>query len=142
MLERRRGHVVNVASLAGRFATPGRRDLRRDEHAVVAFSEALYYELKPFGVLVTGVNPGFSPRPRASQTDILGRRLDAADRVAKLIVDVVREGTAPEISVPRALAAIQTFRVLTPPLYRWGMGTISRRSARGEANGPDPEPER
>ena len=25
------------------------------------------------------------------------------------------------------LAALQAFRVLTPPLYRWGMGAISRR---------------
>ena len=49
------------------------------------------------------------------------------DDVAALIVDVVRKDIAPEISIPRALAALQAFRVLTPPLYRWGVRTIARR---------------
>ncbi len=55
MLEQRRGHIVNVASLAGRFATPGSAVYAATKHAVVAFSEALYYELKPLGILVTTV---------------------------------------------------------------------------------------
>ena len=47
MLERRRGHIVNIASLAGRFATPGAAVYGATKHAVVAFSEALYHELRP-----------------------------------------------------------------------------------------------
>ena len=38
MLERGRGHVVNVASLAGRYATPGASVYTATKHAVVAFS--------------------------------------------------------------------------------------------------------
>jgi hypothetical protein len=71
------------------------------------------------------VNPGFSPTEGFPATGPRLVRLDPDD-VAKLIVDVVRKGTAPEISIPRALSALQAFRVLTPPLYRWGLGTISR----------------
>jgi len=141
MLGRGRGHIVNVASLAGRFATPGAAIYGATKHAVVALSEALYHELGPKGILVTSVNPGFSPTEGFPATGPSIVRLDPDD-VAKLIVDVVRKGTAPEISIPRALAALQAFRVLTPPLYRWGVGTISRRFSRGEAGGPDPEPER
>ena len=126
MLERGRGHVVNIASLAGRFATPGAAIYGATKHAVVAFSEALYHELGPKGILVTTVNPGFSPTEGFPLTGPAFVRLDPDD-VAKLIVDVVRKGTAPEISIPRSLAALQAFRILTPPLYRWGMGTISRR---------------
>ncbi|HKZ75741.1 MAG TPA: SDR family oxidoreductase, partial [Actinomycetota bacterium] len=59
MLKRGRGHVVNVASLAGRFAPPGTSVYTATKHAVVAFSEALNYETEPRGVLVTSVNPGF-----------------------------------------------------------------------------------
>jgi len=91
-----------------------------------AFSEALYHELGPKGVLVTSVNPGFSPTEGFPATGPSIVRLHPDD-VAKLIVDVVRKGTAPEISIPRTLAALQAFRVLTPPLYRRGLGTISRR---------------
>jgi short-subunit dehydrogenase len=130
MLERRRGHIVNVASLAGRFATPGAAIYAATKHAVVALSEALYHELGPKGILVTSVNPGFSPTEGFPATGPSIVRLDPDD-VAKLIVDVVRKGTAPEISIPRALAALQAFRVLTPPLYRWGVGTISRRYRSG-----------
>jgi len=126
MLERGRGHVVNVASLAGRFATPGAVVYGATKHGVVAFSEALYHELAPHGILVTSVNPGFSPtegfpvrRPSVVKLN--------PDDVAALIVDVVRKDIAPEISIPRALAALQAFRVLTPPLYRWGVRTIARR---------------
>lgn len=130
MLEQRRGHVVNVASLAGRFATPGAAVYAATKHGVVAFSESLYHELHGTGVLVTSVNPGFSPTEgfpmRGTPTPIL---LDP-DRVARTIVDVVRRDRVPEVSIPRAVAPLQLFRVLTPPLYRWGVGTIARRFAR------------
>ena len=39
MLKRGRGHVVNVASIAGRFAVPGAAVYTATKHAVVAFSE-------------------------------------------------------------------------------------------------------
>ena len=126
MLERGGGHIVNVASLAGRMATPGAAVYGATKHGVVAFSEALYHELGPRGILVTSVNPGFSPTEAFTARGPTVLQVDPDD-VAALIVDVVRRGIAPEISIPRPLAALQAFRVLTPPLYRWGVGTISRR---------------
>ena len=131
MLEQGGGHVVNVASLAGRIATPGAAVYGATKHAVVAFSEALNYELGPKGILVTSVNPGFSPTEAFSPRGPTVLQVDPHD-VAALIVEVVRRGIAPEISIPRPLAALQAFRVLTPPLYRWGVGTISRRFGSGD----------
>jgi short-subunit dehydrogenase len=127
MLERGRGHVVNVASLAGRFSAPGSSVYSASKHAVVAFSEALYHELGPKGILVTSVNPGFARTegfPMHGMPEVLV--LDA-DRVARVIVDVVRRGRAPEVSVPRGMAVLEAFRILTPPLYRWGVRTATRR---------------
>ena len=46
-----------------------------------------------------------------------------AARVAEAVVKVVRDGIAPEYSVPRWVSPLQAFRVLTPPLYRWGVRT-------------------
>ena len=58
-LDRKQGHVVNVASLAGRYATPSVAVYSATKHAVVAFSESCTMSLSQDGVLVTSVNPGF-----------------------------------------------------------------------------------
>jgi hypothetical protein len=52
------------------------------------------------------------------------------ERVSEAIVKVVREGIAPEYSVPRWLSPMQAFRVLTPPLYRWGVRQARRTGVR------------
>jgi short-subunit dehydrogenase len=127
LLERRGGHIVNVASLAGRFATPGSSVYGATKHAVVAFSESLAYELAPLGIRVTSVNPGFTATEGFPQDDIPGPFVMRSERVARTIVDVVERDLGPEVSVPRWLSAMQVFRVLTPPLYRWGMRNVTRR---------------
>jgi short-subunit dehydrogenase len=122
-----RGHVVNVASLAGRFATPGASIYTATKHAVVAFSEALNVSSRRHGLLVTAVNPAFVPTegfPDAGRPSIVTL---TPERVAEAIVKVVREGIAPQYSIPRWVAPLEAFRVLTPPLYRWAVDRIARR---------------
>jgi short-subunit dehydrogenase len=138
MLERGSGHVVNVASLAGRFATPGASVYGAAKHAVVAFSEALYYELEPEGILVTAVNPGFVDTEGFPHPELDPRMVMKPERVARAIVAVLQRGIAPEMSVPRWIGPLQLFRVATPPLYRWGVrraASISVRPAAGSAAG-------
>jgi short-subunit dehydrogenase len=127
MLERRRGHIVNVASLAGRFAAPGASVYAASKHAVVAFSESLYYELSPLGILVTSVNPRFAATEGFPQDRLPSALVMPASKVARAIVDVVKRGKAPEISVPRGMGAFEAFRILTPPFYRWGMRKVTAR---------------
>jgi len=127
MLERPRGHIVNVGSVAGRYATPGASVYTASKHGVVAFSEALYYELAPRGILVTSVNPGFAATEGFPQGRLPSAIVMSAERVARAIVDVVRRGKAPEVTVPRALGPWQAFRILTPPLYRWGVRQASKK---------------
>ena len=126
MLARGRGHVVNVASLAGRFAPPGAAVYAATKYAVVGFSEALHLETEPRGVLVTAVNPafveteGFPQRGRPSPVVV------DMQQVTATIVRVVREGIAPEVAVPRWVPPFEAVRVLTPWLYRWGMRQVRR----------------
>ena len=75
---------------------------------------------------VTAVNPGFVATDGFPQDDMPAWSVMPADRVAEAIVKVVREGIAPEYSVPRWVAPLQAFRVLTPPLYRWGVRQARR----------------
>ena len=127
MLSQGRGHIVNMASLAGRFATPGSAVYTATKHAVVAFGESLNYDTAPHGVLVTSVNPAFIVTEGFPHANVPSPVLLEADRVAEAVVKVVRNGIAPEYSIPRWISPFQVFRVLTPPLYRWGV-----RRARGQ----------
>jgi short-subunit dehydrogenase len=131
------GHVVNVASLAGRFATPGASVYAAAKHAVVAFSEALYYELEPKGILVTALNPGFVETEGFPHHDLDPRLVMKPERVAKAILTVLQKGIAPEMSVPRWVGPLQLFRVATPPLYRWGIRRAAGVSVRPAARPPE-----
>ena len=120
------GHVINVASLAGRFAVPGSAVYSATKHAVVAFSESLHAELAP-RVLVTAVNPGLVETEGFPQRDMPRRLVMRPERVAAVIARVAEEGIAPEVSVPRSFAVLQLARVLAPPLYRAGLRLVVKR---------------
>jgi short-subunit dehydrogenase len=128
MLARGKGHVVNIGSLAGRFATPGNEIYGATKHAVVAFSEALNYETERRNVRVTAVNPGFVDTEGFPQGDLPDWMVLNMRTVTDAIVKVVREDIAPEYAVPRWLSPLQLFRVATPPLYRWGLRRIRART--------------
>ncbi|MFN8571988.1 MAG: SDR family NAD(P)-dependent oxidoreductase [Gemmatimonadaceae bacterium] len=58
MIKRGRGHVVNIASIAGRSAFVGGAGYASTKHAVMGFSESLMLELRDHGVRVSVVCPG------------------------------------------------------------------------------------
>lgn len=59
MAERGRGgHIINIASQAGKTATVKSSIYAATKFAVIGFSNALRLELKPLGIQVTTVNPG------------------------------------------------------------------------------------
>ncbi|WP_348680541.1 SDR family NAD(P)-dependent oxidoreductase, partial [Marinobacter nauticus] len=58
MRERRRGRIVNLSSIAGRFVTPGAGWYGASKHALEGISDALRLELHRFGVQVVLVEPG------------------------------------------------------------------------------------
>ncbi|HXI02788.1 MAG TPA: SDR family oxidoreductase [Candidatus Saccharimonadales bacterium] len=58
MIERRRGRIVNIGSILGRFTIPFGGAYGASKHAVEAVSDALRVELAPFGIHVILVEPG------------------------------------------------------------------------------------
>ncbi|HEY6165059.1 MAG TPA: SDR family NAD(P)-dependent oxidoreductase, partial [Nitrososphaeraceae archaeon] len=57
MINRRSGHIVNVASVAASFGVAGLAAYCGAKYAVLGFSESLYHELHGAGVGITVVSP-------------------------------------------------------------------------------------
>lgn len=123
MVERRRGHVAVVASIAGRMGAPLEALYSATKFAQVGLAEALAVEVAPYGIGVSVVNPGpvatdfFAARGHAY--DRRFPRPVPAERVAAVVVEAVEREQA-ERFVPRWLRSALVSRVLVPPLYRWG----------------------
>ena len=59
MRKMREGTIVNLSSMAGKFAFPGSGPYAATKHAVEAITDALRIEVRPFGIRVVAVRPGF-----------------------------------------------------------------------------------
>lgn len=55
------GRIVNVSSMGGRLTFPGGGAYHASKHAIEAFSDALRWEVKKFGVAVSLIEPGIVP---------------------------------------------------------------------------------
>ncbi|MGC4376464.1 SDR family oxidoreductase [Fictibacillus sp. Mic-4] len=58
MMIRDKGHIINIASQAGKIATPKSSGYTATKHAVLGFSNSLRMELSKTNIHVTTVNPG------------------------------------------------------------------------------------
>ena len=87
-LQRRRGGILNVASVAGFLPGPGMAVYYATKAYVVSFSEALHRELKPRGVRVTALCPGPVPTEFQARAGVTTERhspliTQPAERVAQ-----------------------------------------------------------
>jgi NADP-dependent 3-hydroxy acid dehydrogenase YdfG len=60
MVARRRGHIINLGSIAGREVYPNGNVYCATKHAVGALSQAMRIDLLPYGIKVTLIAPGFA----------------------------------------------------------------------------------
>ncbi|MFC6881848.1 SDR family oxidoreductase [Actinomadura yumaensis] len=119
MVERGRGHVVNVASMAGKLPLPGMAVYNASKYAAVGLSAAVREEVAGTGVTVSAVLPT-AVRTGLTEGVRLGGGLPTVDpeRVAEAIVRscVTRRAEYP---VPGWLAAVQPVLGVTPePVVR------------------------
>ena len=106
MKPRGSGHIVNVASLAGKVGLPGGATYSATKHGVVGLSEAALMELRGTGVEVSCVMPTIV---RTELADGLAEtRLSskvAPEDVANAIVDALRKPRF-DVYVPRYLGMV------------------------------------
>lgn len=95
MQQQKSGHIINVSSVAGHKVRPGSAVYAATKHAVLALSEGLRQEVKPYNIRTTVISPG------AIATELPNSitETDIADSVRKLY-----EIAIPADSFARAVA--------------------------------------
>jgi short-subunit dehydrogenase len=114
-----RGRVVNISSLSGRVGFPLLSTYAATKHAVEGFSEALRWELEPFGIDVCLIEPGTFKTPIFFENQRRGELLDpegpyaALSRRVEALVTKSAEKANPPDHVGRAVAKV--LRDPSPP---------------------------
>jgi short-subunit dehydrogenase len=141
-LRRTRGRLVIVGSVSGHVALPGASAYAMSKFAVRALAQSLDFELRPAGVSVTLVSPGFVDT-ELHQVDNRGVRhpevtprapkfvRTSAERAARLIVRAVARRRREVVITWLGHVTVRLQRFL-PALYVWGVRTFGIRTR------PDP----
>ena len=111
---RGRGHLVNIASIAGKGGAPGGATYCATKYGVVGLSEALRQELRGSGVGVSVVMPiGVNTELYSGLPQLRGTKTPEPDDVANAIVGALQTGRY-EVYVPRMMAAAVRLTALLP----------------------------
>jgi len=136
-LRRRRGAIVNVASIAGRVARPNTGAYSASKAALNAWTDALRAEEADHGVHVGAVLPGFVRTEGFPARELLAKpvtrwMVSEPERVAEAIAQVAFERRDERI-VPRGYAAFVAARALAPRLaFRMTRGGAVTTSTGGQ----------
>lgn len=134
MRAQRRGHIVNISSVAGRMAQPGSGYYSATKFAVGGLSDALRKEVGPLGIHVTVVEPG------GFRTDFAGRSLKQSKRTiddyaatagARRKENSSTDGRQPGDPARAAQAIIQAVQADKPP-FRLALGRSAVQRIRAE----------
>jgi hypothetical protein len=117
------GHIINIASMAGKIATPKSSAYSATRHAVLGYSNSLRMELADDNVYVTTVNPGPIATNFFDIADEQGtyvknvqRYMLQPDFVAQKITDAMFTKKR-EINLPRWMNAGSILFALFPNLF-------------------------
>ncbi|MQA26880.1 MAG: SDR family NAD(P)-dependent oxidoreductase [Micromonosporaceae bacterium] len=125
MRPRDAGHIVNIASTAGKAGLPGVATYCATKHGVVGLSEAVRYELRGTGVDVSCVMPAIVRTELTSGVgDARFVKTVTPELVADAVVRAVRAGKF-DVFVPRVVDGLnRVVRLLPRGLGEWIVRSI------------------
>ena len=110
-IPRHRGHLVNIASIAGKAGAPGVATYSATKFAVVGLSEAIRQEVAGIGIDVTVVMPvGVNTELYSGLQQLRGVKTPEPEDVAEAIVEALQTGRY-EVYVPKRMNA--TMRLIS-----------------------------
>jgi len=139
MIERRKGHIVNIASAAGLTAFPYNTVYSSSKHALVGFSRSLREEMAEYNIGVSAICPSFvrdagmfqdskggagAPRLAGSVSPV---------EVAEQTIKAVQKNRPEVIVAPGLTRVVDVLHALAPRLTT----SVARRSGAYEFNKPE-----
>lgn len=129
MLERGRGHVVNVASLAGTAGTPYEAAYSTTKHGLIGFTRSLRGEYHGTGVGISVVCPGFVSDVGMYADNMVNIGVTSPwtlgtskpEKVAKAVLKAIKRNKAEIIVNPNATRVLLTAAEASPTLGEWLM---------------------
>jgi len=120
MVKRRRGHIINIASMAGMVAVPGQVVYAGTKFAVVGLSTALADEFAPQGVEVTVILPTFTNTELIAGTKATGAQkpVQPEDIAAAVVKALDKPKTHVSVPAPLRFVGVAT-SMLGPRGRRW-----------------------
>jgi hypothetical protein len=129
-LARHRGGILNVASVASFLPGPGMAVYHATKAYVLSFSEALHYELKPRGVRVTALCPGYVDTEFGMRAEgFFARRLQVT------LADTVRQGYR-GFMAGRRVVVTDVENKIVAALTRWAPRSLMISLAQAVARSP------
>lgn len=114
-------HLSLVASVAGYRGLPNSLAYGPTKAALINLAETLYLDLRPMGVAVSVVNPGFVATPLTASNHFHMPALLSPDQAAAAMLQGWRRG-AFEIHFPKRFTVVlKLLRLLGPRLYFWAI---------------------
>ena len=124
LLQRSRGHIVNIASLAGRFALPGSAVYTGTKFAVVGMTEAVAGEYRDSGVEFTCIMPSKVLTELTSGTE------KAASIIPAVTPEQVAEAVVGALLKPRLMIAVPDYLQAAHRAYTVIPGWLQERGRR------------
>jgi short-subunit dehydrogenase len=122
---RHRGHIVNIASQAGKGGLPGIATYAATKHAVVGLSEAVRAELRGSGIEMACVMPTVVNTELTSGVGQRWVKPVEAEDVAEAIVDALEVGRY-DVWVPKENGLIYKVLTLLPRNLREAIGRLMK----------------
>jgi NAD(P)-dependent dehydrogenase (short-subunit alcohol dehydrogenase family) len=123
MRKARAGKIISIGSVVGLFAIPFAPFYSASKFALEGYSEALWHELRPFGISVSVIEPAFIHTAIAEASSTAAIALPEYQgprrRAAKNIMRYVSEGLPPDRVTSRVLEIIAD----RSPTLRYPVGT-------------------
>lgn len=113
MLERNQGHIVNVASMAGKFTLPGVATYNAAKFGVVALSRSIRNEIKSSKVSISTILPSAVNTELLSGISTQWIPTSSAEDIAQEIIASYHH-QQPEVSIPRWAKHISVIEQLVP----------------------------